>query len=97
MCVWLSPFAVPLKLPQHCLSISYFPIRNEKLKKKIQLATDSSLDQKTLGREFSFTVQLISNVLSRNLPPNHASETLNEAWFTKRIFQTLLFKPVGKM
>ena len=65
-------------------------------KKRIELATDSSRDQKTLGREFGFTIQLISNVLSRSLPLNHASETLNEAWFTKRIFQTLLFKPAGE-
>ena len=32
--VWLSPFAVHLKLSQHCLFISYTPIQNKKLKKK---------------------------------------------------------------
>ena len=32
--VWLSPFAVHLKLSQHCLLISYTPIQNLKKKKK---------------------------------------------------------------
>ena len=129
--------------PETATTLLVTPIQNEKLKKKIELATDSSLDQKTLGREFSFTVHLISNALSRSLlllscfsrvrlcatplmaahqallslgfsrqeywsglpfpsptheslPPNNASETLNEDWFSKRIFQTLLFKPVGE-
>ena len=34
ICVWLSPFAVHLKLPQHCLLIGYLPIQNKKFKKK---------------------------------------------------------------
>ena len=33
--VWLSPFAVHLKLPQRCSLISYAPIQNKKCKKKI--------------------------------------------------------------
>ena len=28
--VWLSPFAVPLTLSQHCLLISYTPVQNKK-------------------------------------------------------------------
>ena len=28
MYVWLGPFTVHLKLPQHCLLISYTPIQN---------------------------------------------------------------------
>ena len=31
--VWPSPFAVPLKLSQHCLLIRYTPIQNKKFKK----------------------------------------------------------------
>ena len=31
--VWLSPFAVHLKLSQHCLLIGYTPVQNKKLKK----------------------------------------------------------------
>ena len=30
---WLSPFAIHLKLSQHCLLIGYTPIQNKKLKK----------------------------------------------------------------
>lgn len=37
--VWLNPFAVHLKVSQHCLLIDYIPIQNKKLKKKIQLST----------------------------------------------------------
>ena len=33
VCVWLSPFAVHLKLPQHCLLTSYTPVQNKKFKK----------------------------------------------------------------
>ena len=29
--VWLSPFAIHLKLSQHCLLISYTPIQNKKV------------------------------------------------------------------
>ena len=32
--VWLSPFTVHLKLPQHCLLISYTPIQNKKSERK---------------------------------------------------------------
>ena len=32
--VCLSPFAIHLKLSQHCLLIDYTPIQNKKLKKK---------------------------------------------------------------
>ena len=32
--MWLNSFAVPLKLSQHCLSISYTPTQNKNLKKK---------------------------------------------------------------
>ena len=32
--VWLSPFAVPLKLLQHCLLIRYALIQNKKLLEK---------------------------------------------------------------
>ena len=31
--VWLSPFAVHLRLSQHCLLISYTPIQNKNFKK----------------------------------------------------------------
>ena len=34
MYVWLSPFAVCLKLSHHCLSTGYTPIQNKKLFKK---------------------------------------------------------------
>ena len=33
ICVWLSPFAVHLKLSQHYLLICYTPTQNKKLKK----------------------------------------------------------------
>ena len=32
--VWLGPFAVHLKLPQHCLLISYISIQNQKFEKQ---------------------------------------------------------------
>ena len=32
--LWLGPFAVDLKLSQHCLIISYTPIQNKKLENK---------------------------------------------------------------
>ena len=34
VCVWLSPFAVHLKLSQHCLLIGYTPVPGEKKFKK---------------------------------------------------------------
>ena len=34
--VWLSPFAVHLKLSQHCLLIGYTPIQNKKFLKKLK-------------------------------------------------------------
>ena len=33
--VWLSPFAVYLKVSQHCLLIGYSPTQNKKFKNKI--------------------------------------------------------------
>ena len=35
VCVWLSPFAVHLKLSQLCLLIDYTLIQNKKLKKNL--------------------------------------------------------------
>ena len=32
--LWLGPFAVDLKLSQHCLLISYTPIQNKKFENK---------------------------------------------------------------
>ena len=34
--VWLSPFAVHLKLSQHCLLIGYTPIQNKMFLKKLK-------------------------------------------------------------
>ena len=48
--VWLSPFAVHLKLSQHCLLISYTSIQNKKFFKKNKSATLWELDWQKLSQ-----------------------------------------------
>ena len=51
--VWLSPFAVHLKLLQHCLLINYTPIQNKKLKeikhKKRLCGVEKGIETQTTG------------------------------------------------
>jgi len=50
MCVWVNPFAVNLKLSQHCW-ISYTPIQSEKFKVWKKKITGQTLKKNTLSNE----------------------------------------------